>query len=142
MARPKSCKLLRRTFWALISSPIFLFGWLNNYLPAWIPAWMVRKLKLSEEYDATVKAISGLITFPLFYFLQYKIIQLFLPPPYPLWYLLSLIPLGLIAWELKKYYDALGFAWRFQKFRRQKPDELNALMKRRTQIMKAVKPLI
>ncbi len=142
IARPGSCKLLRRSFLALISLPVFLYGWLNNYLPAWIPAWLVRKLQLAEEYDATVKTISGLITFPLFYFFQYQIVKLLLPPPYPFWYLLSLIPLGFLAWELKKYYDQLRFAWRFQRFCRQKPDEVRALTKQRAQIVEAIPILL
>lgn len=142
IARPGNCHLLRRSVLALLSLPFFAYGWINNLLPAFIPAWMVRKLKLAVEYDATVKILTGLVTFPFFFFLQYKVVSWLLPWPYPLLYLLSLVPMGLWAWELKKRYDRLRFSWRFERLRRRRPDKVRELVRQRSDLMEWVENVV
>jgi len=138
IARPGSCHLLRRSLLAFISLPFFIYGWVNNYLPAFVPAWTVRKLKQAEEYDATVKMLTGIITFPLFYFLQYKLVGQFFSSPYPLFYLLSLVPMGLLAWNLKEMYTRLQYSWRFQTYRREQPDGIRSIFQKRVALMEWV----
>lgn len=142
IARPGNCHLLRRSVLALLSLPFFAYGWINNFLPAFIPGWMVRKLKQAEEYDATVKILTGLLTFPFFYIVQYQVIGRFLPGPYPLLYLLSLVPMGLWAWKLKKRYDRLRSSWRFERLRRRQPDKVRELVRQRSDLMKWVERLL
>jgi 1-acyl-sn-glycerol-3-phosphate acyltransferase len=142
IARPGNCHLPRRSVLALLSLPLFAYGWINNFLPAYIPAWMVRKLKQAEEYDATVKILTGLVTFPFCYILQYQIVDLLLPGPYPLLYLLSLAPMGLWAWELKKRYDRLRHSWRFERLRRAQPDKIRELFRQRRDLMEWVRGVV
>ena len=134
-----SCGILGRSLVAFLGLPFFLYGWLNNFLPAYIPVFLVRKLKLSVEYDATVKTITSLITFPLFYRLQYGLLDQWLSSPFPLLYLLSLIPLGLLAWELKKRYGHLIRQWRWQQYRRKKPELVRELCKMRAGILEKIR---
>lgn len=134
IARPGSCRLLQRSVLAILSLPLFAYGWLNNYPAAFAPEWIRRKIKQYEEYDATVKILAGLFTVPLLYLLQYAIVKQFLPAPFPLLYLLSLPPLGWLAWELKMQYDRLLSSWRFQRSRRQTPDLIRKLVDERKAI--------
>lgn len=63
-----SIKLFLKLF---ITFPIFLVGFVTNVLPAFVPVW-VRKL-LKVEYDGFYSSVQfglGLVTFPLFYILQ------------------------------------------------------------------------
>lgn len=98
----------------VLGFPLFLFGWINNYLPAKIPALLVKKLKLYVGYGATVKAISGMLTFPIFYFLQYKLVGNWLDSPWPIIYLLSLAPMGWLALEYRTFFQKWRQEWRFQ----------------------------
>jgi len=50
--------------------PIYLWGVINNYLPYRIPAQLVKILGTSQEYLSTIKMLSGLVVFGLFYTLQ------------------------------------------------------------------------
>ncbi|MCB9080810.1 MAG: 1-acyl-sn-glycerol-3-phosphate acyltransferase [Lewinellaceae bacterium] len=95
------------SWWLLgVLGPVYGFAWLNNWLPLNIPRWLVTRLNLYVGYDATVKLVGGLVTFPLFYSLQTWLLSLILPQPWPLLYALSL-PLGAIgAWWFRRAWRA------------------------------------
>lgn len=57
----------------LILAPIYLFGLLTNYVPYLLPFLIFKALKLDIEYKTSIQMIVGLITFPLFYWLEIKI---------------------------------------------------------------------
>ena len=88
----------------LLGFPIFIYGFINNIIPAWLSDKMIGWLKQHEAYDTTVRYISGLIFFPFFWWLQVKILRYFLSDfiphnfPFGLFYLLTAIPTGLAAW--------------------------------------------
>lgn len=60
------------SIWKLILGfPVFLFGFLTNILPTFVPVWIRKALQV--EYDGFYSSIHfglGLITFPFFYILQ------------------------------------------------------------------------
>ncbi|MCO6476074.1 MAG: 1-acyl-sn-glycerol-3-phosphate acyltransferase [Phaeodactylibacter sp.] len=95
--------------------PLFLHGLAHNFLPAFIPVGLARRLKLDVEYNATVKILAGLITFPLFYFLQYKLIYWLYDWQTALIYLLTLLPAGFFAWA---FYRRQKHLIRYFRFRR------------------------
>lgn len=102
-----------QAFLLLLGLPLFIYGWLNNYLPAKIPSWLVQRLKFYVGYDATVKAISGLVTFPLFYYLQYRLVGAWWDAPIPLIYLLSLPLLGWVALKYRSFFRKWISNWRY-----------------------------
>lgn len=91
---------------AIIGLPVFLYGFINNFLPAWIPAATMRYLKerynLYIGYTSTVKISLGVVTFPLFYWLQSELVQDFWGTSASWWYLLSL---PITGWVALKYED-------------------------------------
>jgi 1-acyl-sn-glycerol-3-phosphate acyltransferase len=50
--------------------PIYVFGLLINYLPYILPSKIFYALKIDIEYKTSVEMITGIITFPFFYFLE------------------------------------------------------------------------
>lgn len=88
----------------LLGLPLFLYGFLNNILPASIPLFLMKKLKIHPGYASTVKILGGMLTFPLFYTLQAIVIHFFIfnNKWLTILYFLSLIPSGLLAW---KFYN-------------------------------------
>lgn len=89
----------------VLGFPFFLYGWLNNWLAAGVPGLLARNLKVYPAYEATIKIVASLLTFPIFYFIQYKIAGIFLETPWTWIYLLSLPIMGLIAlwyWDQAK----------------------------------------
>ena len=99
----------------VILFPVFLHGLAHNFLPAFIPVRLARRLKLDVEYNSTVKILVGLITFPLFYFLQYRLIYWLYDGQTALIYLLTLLPAGLFAWAFFQHQKRV---FRYLRFRR------------------------
>jgi hypothetical protein len=64
-------KLWYRFLIVLLGLPVFLYGSINHLLAFGIPALVARLANLYIGYDSTVKTLVGLVTFPLFYLLQY-----------------------------------------------------------------------
>ena len=95
--------------------PLFLHGLAHNFLPAFIPVGLARRLKLDVEYNSTLKIMAGLITFPLFYFLQYKLIYWLYDWRTALIYLLTLLPAGLFSWAFFQHQKRI---FRYFRFRR------------------------
>ena len=83
--------------------PFYLYGWINNFLPAFLPGLLARQLKLYVGYDSTAKILLGLLTFPLFYFLQARLVYALYDGYTALLYLLSLVPAGLLAWSFRSH---------------------------------------
>ena len=101
----KTGNILFKLIGLIIGFPFFLYGWLNNWLAAGIPGLLARNMKVYPAYEATIKIVASLLTFPLFYFIQYKIIGLFFDSPWTWIYLLSLPIMGLFAlwyWDQTK----------------------------------------
>lgn len=113
--------VLRANTWSnylylVIGLPFFLFGYINNLLPIGIPSWLNKKMDIYPGYAPAVKTMAALVTVPLFYWLQSKLLRPFFPAPYWQWiYVLSLIPLGLFAWKYMQFAQQVRQRQRFDK---------------------------
>lgn len=58
----------------LLLAPLYLFGVLTNYVPYILPFLIYKVLKLEIEYKTSLQMIVGLISFPLFYWLESMVI--------------------------------------------------------------------
>lgn len=96
-----------KTLWTLpilLGWPLWLYGRINNFLPYELPRLFERKIQLYIGYRSTVKILAGAFTFPLFYWLQYQLVQWLLGAPLAGWYLLSLPVSGLLAWGYARHF--------------------------------------
>ena len=104
-----------------LSFPVFVFGLVNNALPAMIVLGGLKKLGLYPGYNATVKILGGLVLFPIFYALQWWCVKLFFGPQVGLTYLVFLIPTGIFAFHYfqwcRKYFGIWLLEKNLQKLR-------------------------
>jgi 1-acyl-sn-glycerol-3-phosphate acyltransferase len=99
-------KALNWTIWILfiIGFPFFIYGWINNLLPFGVPGWIAHRLKIYHGYIPAAKTLGGLIFIPLFYYLQSKLVALFFGADIAWIYLLTLLPLGWLAWQYRQLW--------------------------------------
>lgn len=112
---------------ALLGLPIFLYGWLNNLLPSGIPRLLIKTLKLYPGYDATVRLLGGLITFPLFYWLQSLLVEAWLGHSISWWYWVSLPLTGWLAFLFRKQVPKWQADWRIWRMKRQEPKRVRGM---------------
>jgi len=99
----------------LLLSPIYIVGLLTNYIPYILPSKIFESLKIDIEYKTSVQMIAGLLTFPLFYWLQIKLFRNYISIDFWQTFLLVLaFPIaGYIAmyyWtEIKRFKRVLHF---------------------------------
>ena len=106
--------------------PIYVFGLLLNYIPYILPSKIFESLKTDIEYKTPVQMTTGLITFPLFYFLDVWLFRTYISTDF--WYtvifLVSIPVSGYIAmyyWtELKRFIRVLHFYFFMKKDRKLK----------------------
>ena len=99
IAKPKLnlFRLVWNSFLLILFFPLFVYGLINNFIPYIIPKILVRRFK-DLQFHSSVKFISGLVLFPLFYLLQTLIVNSYAENGYwALLYLISLPITGLIA---------------------------------------------
>ena len=122
----------------LLGLPIFIYGFINNIIPACLSNGMVKWLKIDKSYDTTIRYMSGLVFFPIFWGLQKWGLSHILPFSVNGWiYLLTVIPAGLAAYVL--YTEGVRF-YHFLKFRN--ADKDNSLTQIRQPIVDKINNLI
>lgn len=68
---------LRHIAYLVVGFPIWLYGFLNNYVPYILPSKIAYMLTKYEEYIAPTMMYLGAFTFPIFYGLQIGAVQYF-----------------------------------------------------------------
>ena len=119
------------TPFSILGWPLWLYGRINNFIAIEIPRWLVEKLDLYIGYTSTVKVLSSLFTFPISYFLQYKLVLFFTGQPIAWMYLLSL-PISAVfcAWYMRYFRSRIG-AYKWRKWAKKYPREAEDLVKER-----------
>lgn len=98
----------------LLGLPIFLYGAINHLFVAGIPALLARKIDIYIGYQATIKAIAGLVTVPLFYYLQSKWVAWSFGSNWAWAYLLTLPLFAWMAWRYWKGWQLFRQGQTFQ----------------------------
>ena len=62
-------------FTFLFLSPFYIAGLITNYLPYILPSKIFFALKIDIEYKSSVQLLSGMVLFPFFYFLEFRIFR-------------------------------------------------------------------
>jgi len=121
---------------AFAGLPVFLYGWVNHWLPTGLPILLMRKLKLYPGYDATVKLLGGIFTIPLFYWLQSEAVEAWVGNAASWWYLLTLPPAGWAAFLFRKQVPKWQRDWRLWRLARKAPAVVRKLEEARNQTSK------
>lgn len=104
---------------SILAFPVYVYGLINNFLPTRIPVWLNKKLDLYVGYTATVKILTSLITIPLFYWLQTKLVGAYFGELTQWLYLISLPVSGILYWRLSRWYRKMELRGRFRRLDQQ-----------------------
>jgi glycerol-3-phosphate O-acyltransferase / dihydroxyacetone phosphate acyltransferase len=84
----------------ILGLPIFIYGFVNNFLTVVVSEGMIKILKADYSYDTTIRYATGLFLSPLFWWLQTKFLYHYFAMPFPWWvYILTIVPTGIFAWH-------------------------------------------
>lgn len=111
----------------LLGLPVYLYGWINNFLGVRIPVLVSRQLNLYKGYNATVKILVALITIPFFYWLQTKVVGSYFGDVVKWLYFVSLPISGVLAWKLGGQWKRWVIQQRFRRMTSQNKEELQQL---------------
>lgn len=119
----------------LLGYPIFLYGWINNFLAFRLPYELERWMQIYIGYRATIRIMSaGLIFIPLFYWLQSKLVEVFFGTQVSWWYLLSLPISGWLAWQYQVWQQKHLQVWRAKGWSKRNPEGAKSLTNQRSSI--------
>jgi 1-acyl-sn-glycerol-3-phosphate acyltransferase len=104
---------LRRSWQAVLGFPVFAYGAIVNLLPYLLPRWLARRLAHEETDYATVRLLSGLVAFPLFWGIETWLVGRLAGGHWATAFALSLPVSGLLAYRYLGGAGRLRRAWRF-----------------------------
>ncbi len=93
--------------------PIFIYGFLNNILPYWIPIWVTTKFN-DEQFRSSVKFVVSALSFPLLYIIQ-SIIFFIITNSYTLTiaYVISLPISAILSWKWSRVFLLVSQGWNY-----------------------------
>lgn len=126
--------------WLILGFPFFIYGWLNNLLAFGIPAKIAYSLKMYHGYIPAAKTLGGLIFIPLFYYLQSKLVAHFFGANIAWAYLLTLLPLGWVAWQYRHLWTQWISDRKAQRIKKNNPALHQKLKKQRSTLIATLSP--
>ncbi|MBE9512217.1 MAG: 1-acyl-sn-glycerol-3-phosphate acyltransferase [Bacteroidetes bacterium] len=119
--------LLLKSLAALLFLPVFIYGFINNFLPFYIPERLSGVFN-DKQFHSSVKFVLSMILFPLFYLIQTLLVS-FLPLSgfYTAGYFLSLPVSAAFAFYYSNSVKKLKTGWRFVLLRAKKDQQLLSL---------------
>lgn len=107
----------------IVGFPFFLIGYLNHFLPTFFPRYVNNRFNSSPAFAPTYKSLTGLLTFPIFYFLQTLAVHLIFNNWWiTLVYFLTIIPFGLIAEKYMNFWQMIKERRNAANFKKKNPD--------------------
>jgi 1-acyl-sn-glycerol-3-phosphate acyltransferase len=98
----------------VLGFPLFVYGWINNYIPYRIPGLVANKVSKEKEYHGPIAMVTGIFTFLIFYSFQTYFVQTwFRNFGISFIYLLSLPISGYFAYSYYYSVKAIKGRWVF-----------------------------
>ena len=119
----------------VLLAPIYLIGLISNYIPYILPSVIFKISKLDIEYKTPTQMVVGLFIFPLFYWLEIKLIANYIN--IDLWTSLLAIFTFIISGYIAMYYwtEVKRFIRVFNFYLFMKPDKKTRILKLRDEIL-------
>ncbi|MCF6169761.1 MAG: 1-acyl-sn-glycerol-3-phosphate acyltransferase [Bacteroidales bacterium] len=120
--------LLLKSFLLLFTFPLFVYGWLNNFLPYGITVWAGKKIK-DPQFRSSFKFVVSMLAFPIFYLFQTVAVFFVLDRLWLVWaYLFSLPLSAALAWRWASGFTHLRKQWGFFRLHKSKPSEFMEML--------------
>ena len=101
----------------LLSFPVFLYGFINNFFPFFIPVWITKKVK-DPQFISSIRSTICLVLFPFLYILQSLLVGLFTGNFWiAMGYLVSLPFSGIFAFHYSNWIKKHVGKWRYNMLR-------------------------
>jgi len=118
--------------------PVFVYGFINHILPAFLPLYFSRKMK-DKQFWSSVSSTMTLVTFPVFYLLQFLAVYLIAPDfRFSLIYLASLPVTGIIAYHYSVWFKKLRAKLTYNILKFKKNRTLEKAIKLRNELIEIV----
>jgi len=92
---------------SILSSPLFLYGWINNFISFWLPSLIVRKKMRDVSFWATFEFVLWIILIPIFTLLQTALVWIFTKEWWiALAYFVTLPLFGKLSMYLSDFYKS------------------------------------
>jgi len=122
----------------LVMFPVFVYGFINHILPAFLPLYYSKKMK-DKQFWSSVRSTMTLITFPVFYLLQFLVVYLIIQDfQFALIYLLSLPVTGIIAYHYSVWFKKLRAKLKYNILKLKRNRTMEEAIKLRTELIEIV----
>jgi len=119
----------------IVLFPLFLYGLINHLLPSLLPVYFSRKMK-DIQFRSSVRSTLTLVTFPIFYLLQFLTVWLITTNiQYALIYLITLPITGFIAYHWSVWAKKLWAKFKFNWLKRTKNNILHQAISLRKKLI-------
>lgn len=125
--------------------PIFLFGFLNNYLPYKLPGILANKLNSRADFRGSILMASGAFIFLIFYIIQTVFVYQFtaeISPFITLGYLVLLPITGLFAFHYSEKFKNLNQSIEYNRLKKNGDKKIQSLVELETTILKDMESAI
>ncbi len=129
--------LIFKSLGLILISPIFLYGFINNFIPYYLPRPITKKLE-DRQFTSSINFVFGLIFYPIFYLIQFSLVWIFTK----IWwikfaYILSLPISGILAFNTHRLFIKTKAQWKFY-FEKSKKQ----ILKRKNSIYSKMKAIV
>ena len=120
----------------LLGLPVFIFGFVNNYLPYRLPGIITKGVGAPRDYRGSLFMLIGTLTFLFFYGLQITLVQYFFHHTLlTICYAIALPVTGFFAWFYAKRVSNLRGRWRIFSLFYRKTTLITAILNARQHII-------
>jgi glycerol-3-phosphate O-acyltransferase / dihydroxyacetone phosphate acyltransferase len=130
---------LKASLYLMFGFPVFVFGFVNNYLPFKIPRWTAGFISQRKEFFGAISISIGTLSFLIFYFLQIFLVKRFFSDWKIVLVYASLLPLtGLFAYHYYKRSLEIRSKWKIFLMFHSKTTLMALLISSREKIIKEI----
>jgi 1-acyl-sn-glycerol-3-phosphate acyltransferase len=121
-------------FFVLISTPLFIVGFLHHVIPYALIGWLIPKLTKEPEYHAPLAVLLGLVLYPINYLILFLGVNMFVPLPWwaDVFYVISMPVLGTFAHFYLRFMMHLRSKLQFAQFAKTRRVLLQEIKSERT----------
>ena len=127
---------IKDVIYILLGLPVFIFGFVNNYLPYRLPGIITKLVGAPRDYRGSLFMLIGTLTFLFFYTLQITLVQYFFHHVVlTIAYAIALPVTGFFSWFYAKRFNNLRGRWIIFSLFHRKTTVITSILKMRQHII-------
>ncbi len=135
-------KLIYKRFGLMITTPLYFYGYLNNWLPYRLPLLKLKTIK-DPQFHSSIKFVLAMFLFPVFYAVQTVIVALLTGPAWIPWaYLLSLPATGYFALFWSIWYKRWRAGLKYRRMKKGRDEKILSLERKYKEIMETMDRIV